>query len=230
MAQLENQEEYQEVINTKLWIQGVITNLRTLLSRKGIYVRRRLFFNKQNSMNELQPMELSNTDYQNRGNDNSMCMQPLQFSIGFGGTNSQESQLIYCLSFKCPKCRRQGHNHFEYGKQCHKCGEYHINTSICPPIEDRKKPLEIIREIKQKEKECNYCHEKGHIEQRCQIKEIYQKNLNIEYGCSESMIYQIGGRKRLYCHEYQYFFMLILPHGDEQRNEILKRLEKEGLI
>ncbi|RIB15068.1 hypothetical protein C2G38_2039676 [Gigaspora rosea] len=28
----------------------------------------------------------------------------------------------------------------------------------------------------------------------------------------------------------QYFFMLILPHGGEQRNEILKRLEKEGLI
>ncbi|RIB10053.1 hypothetical protein C2G38_2207203 [Gigaspora rosea] len=36
MAQLENQEEYQEVINTKFWIQGVITNLRTLLSRKGV--------------------------------------------------------------------------------------------------------------------------------------------------------------------------------------------------
>ncbi|RIB15067.1 hypothetical protein C2G38_2193347 [Gigaspora rosea] len=36
MAQLENQKEYQEVINTKLWIRGVITNLRTLLSRKGV--------------------------------------------------------------------------------------------------------------------------------------------------------------------------------------------------
>ncbi|CAG8704481.1 20917_t:CDS:2 [Gigaspora rosea] len=35
MAQQENQEEYTEVINTKLGIRGVITNLRTLLSRKG---------------------------------------------------------------------------------------------------------------------------------------------------------------------------------------------------
>ncbi|CAG8654188.1 21655_t:CDS:2 [Gigaspora rosea] len=44
------------------------------------------------------------------------------------------------------------------------------------------------------------------------------------------IVTEIGGRKRLYCHECQYFFMLILLHGDEQRNEILERLEKEGLI
>ncbi|CAG8614245.1 hypothetical protein C2G38_2207566 [Gigaspora rosea] len=34
--QQENLEQFQEVINTKLWIRGVITNLRTLLSRKGV--------------------------------------------------------------------------------------------------------------------------------------------------------------------------------------------------
>ncbi|RIB09893.1 hypothetical protein C2G38_2207567 [Gigaspora rosea] len=44
------------------------------------------------------------------------------------------------------------------------------------------------------------------------------------------IITEIGGRKRLYCHECQYFFILILPHNDEQRSEILKRLEREGLI
>ncbi|RIB21052.1 hypothetical protein C2G38_2034704 [Gigaspora rosea] len=45
-----------------------------------------------------------------------------------------------------------------------------------------------------------------------------------------NIVTEIGGRKRLYCHECQYFFMLILPYSDKQRNEIFKRLEKEELI
>ncbi|KAF0515428.1 hypothetical protein F8M41_017323 [Gigaspora margarita] len=245
-------------------------------------------------MNELQSMELSNTDYQNREekeeNNNTMSLQPMQLSVESGSTSSQRTQPIckicqgnhgfrFCpntvcglyqkkghikrdyLLFKCSKCRRQGHNRQECGKQCFRCHEYHVNTTICPPIEKRKKSPKEIKGIQQKEKECNYCYQKGHIEYYCETKEIYQKNLNIECGCSEGMIYrkrrnyrnnktkfhcdkchmpneeskidivtELGGRKKLYCHECQYFFMLVLLYNHEQQTTILGRLEKEGLI
>ncbi|KAF0360955.1 hypothetical protein F8M41_014247 [Gigaspora margarita] len=191
-----------------------------------------------------------------------MSLQPMQLSVESESTSSQRTQPICkicqgnhgfrfcpntvcglcqkkghikrdCLLFKCSKCRRQGHNRQECGKQCFRCHEYHVNTTICPPIEERKKSPKEIKEIQQKEKECNYCHQKGHIEYYCETKEIYQKNLNIECGCSEGMIYckrrnygnnktkfhcdkchmpneeskidivtELGGRKKLYCHEY----------------------------
>ncbi|KAF0548947.1 hypothetical protein F8M41_025569 [Gigaspora margarita] len=44
------------------------------------------------------------------------------------------------------------------------------------------------------------------------------------------IVTELGGRKKLYCHECQYFFMLVLLYNHEQRTTILRRLEKEGLI
>ncbi|KAF0506057.1 hypothetical protein F8M41_019229 [Gigaspora margarita] len=151
-------------------------------------------------------------------NNNSISLQLIQLSVESGSTSSQRTQPICkicqgnhefrfcpntvcglcqkkghikrdCLLFKCSKCRRQGHNRQECGKQCFRCHEYHVNTTICPPVEERKKSPKEIKEIQQKEKECNYCHQKGHIEYYCETKEIYQKNLNIECGCSEGMNY-----------------------------------------
>ncbi|KAF0528723.1 hypothetical protein F8M41_013024 [Gigaspora margarita] len=49
-------------------------------------------------MNELQSMELSNIDYQNREkkeeNNNSMSLQPMQLSVESGSTSSQRTQPI----------------------------------------------------------------------------------------------------------------------------------------
>ncbi|KAF0339058.1 hypothetical protein F8M41_016399 [Gigaspora margarita] len=75
-------------------------------------------------MNELQSMELSNTDYQNREekeeNNNTMSLQPMQLSVESESTSSQRTQPIckicqgnhgfrFCPNTVCGLCQKKGH-------------------------------------------------------------------------------------------------------------------------